>query len=308
MATIQNDGTSVETYYVHTDHLSGTMLTTSSTTATVQTIDYVPYGNVRFNQQTGSFNEQRKYAGTEFDPASDLNFMMARYQDGGRGQFVSQDPAHLMIEDPRFEQRFGRNIQTHLADPQQLNSYGYARNNPLIYKDEKGEIPALLVPIAGGALIGAGGGFLGQYLDDVGANISEGRSGIGRFAPRSSGGEYVYSIGAGAAAGAATVGAGVLAGAVISFTGSATKDKIFENRVDYGNAAIESLTATVVPLAVNKTLGKVVGKKVSTFSKSLIKGAHSQRDASAEILIASLAKTLQSLNIEIQKLILNKSL
>ena len=41
-----------------------------------------------------------------------------------------------------------------LMDPQQLNSYSYARNNPIIYQDPGGEFVQILVATAGGAILG----------------------------------------------------------------------------------------------------------------------------------------------------------
>jgi len=68
--------------------------------------------------------------------------LMARYYDGGRGQFLSQDPIFLAIANPnelkRLSQQQRRQV---LADPQQLNSYSYARSNPLVYKDPTGLFP-----------------------------------------------------------------------------------------------------------------------------------------------------------------------
>lgn len=53
--------------------------------------------------------------------------MKARYYDGTRGQFLSQDPSTR------------DNPDTLLEDPQQLNYYAYARGNPLRLVDPTGE-------------------------------------------------------------------------------------------------------------------------------------------------------------------------
>ena len=54
-------------------------------------------------------------------------FLNARYYDGGRGQFLSQDPIFWQIGN-----------QAILADPQAMNSYSYAGNNPIVNKDPEG--------------------------------------------------------------------------------------------------------------------------------------------------------------------------
>lgn len=73
-----------------------------------------------------AFSEQRKFIGQEYDAITGLDYLNARYYDAKRGQFTSQDP---MFWNPTPEL---------LADPQQLNSYSYARNNPIISSDPSG--------------------------------------------------------------------------------------------------------------------------------------------------------------------------
>ena len=110
-----------------------------------QVLDYYPFGDIRLNEQESSFDEQRKFTGHEFDSDTDLNYMVARYQNPSIGRFISVDPA------------VDRNPQKFLKNPQLLNSYSYARNNPLILVDLDGETPVLIAVMAGGALAGMGG-------------------------------------------------------------------------------------------------------------------------------------------------------
>src|ERR671919_401230 len=60
-----------------------------------------------------------------------------RYYQGSRGQFMSQDPVFVNLGVDR------RTAQV-LRDPQQLNSYSYARGNPITLKDPTGEALPLL--------------------------------------------------------------------------------------------------------------------------------------------------------------------
>lgn len=71
--------------------------------------------------------------------------MVARYQNGNIGRFISQDRAFLNIGNNNFEQKYGWTLQQHLADPQSLNSYSYVNNNPLRFIDPNGEIIPVLV-------------------------------------------------------------------------------------------------------------------------------------------------------------------
>jgi len=73
-----------------------------------------------------AFSEQRKFIGQNFDSATGLDYLNARYYDAKRGQFLNQDP--LVQSSP----------EKFLADPQQLNDYSYARNNPINASDPSG--------------------------------------------------------------------------------------------------------------------------------------------------------------------------
>src|SRR3990167_7280160 len=57
-----------------------------------------------------------------------LNYLNARYYDSNRGQFISQDPVFWEIG----QTKDGRKA---LLNPQTQNSYSYAGNNPVTYKD-----------------------------------------------------------------------------------------------------------------------------------------------------------------------------
>jgi hypothetical protein len=63
----------------------------------------------------------------------------ARHYDGGRGQFLSEDPTFLAVADPnKLKQLTGQEQRALLADPQQQNSYSYGRGNPIVNKDPTG--------------------------------------------------------------------------------------------------------------------------------------------------------------------------
>lgn len=126
VTTVEYDGNNTTAYYDHTDHLSGTGVVTSSTGSTVQALDYFPFGSVRLNDKAGAFDEKRQYAGSEFDSDTGLNYMNARYYKSEVGRFAAQDPVSRDVP------------ETFLWDPQQLNYYAYARNNPMRYIDPLG--------------------------------------------------------------------------------------------------------------------------------------------------------------------------
>jgi RHS repeat-associated protein len=92
--------------------------------ALVLTIDYYPFGVRRIS--SGTYNEQRQYIGQVYDTETGLDYLNARYYGAGTARFISRDPmfSALPID--------------FIVDPQQQNSYSYARNNPIVNKDPGG--------------------------------------------------------------------------------------------------------------------------------------------------------------------------
>lgn len=96
-----------------------------------------------------------------------MAFLNARYYDGARGQFLSQDPTFLAIGDvKKVKELTQQELNQILMDPQTLNSYSYARNNPIINKDPSGN---WYVEISGGPDIIFAGISGGIRFDNKGA-------------------------------------------------------------------------------------------------------------------------------------------
>ncbi|MFA6105430.1 MAG: RHS repeat-associated core domain-containing protein [Patescibacteria group bacterium] len=116
---------------------------TTVTGTIAELTDYYPYGGIRIDEQTNGLNEPKKFTGHEYDMDTGLNYMGARYQDGSRCQLLSQDPAFLAVGDSDQIRRYTKmDLQSYLSNPQHMNSYSYALNNPLNYVDEAGEFAA----------------------------------------------------------------------------------------------------------------------------------------------------------------------
>jgi RHS repeat-associated protein len=113
------------------DHLGSITVTTDTTGNIVELNDYYPYGSIRVEEGSSS-KEQRKYIGQEFDASTGLSYLNARYYDGGRGQFLNQDPVFWEIG----QTEEGRSS---LINPQSQNSYSYAGNNPILNSDPDGK-------------------------------------------------------------------------------------------------------------------------------------------------------------------------
>jgi RHS repeat-associated protein len=118
MVAQYSDGT---TYFVHKDHLGSTRVLTPYpyTGAVSESVDYLPFGE----QIAGGSTTSRKFTGKERDVESGLDYLGARYYTSLTGRFISPDLP---------------GIDQHLTNPQTLNLYVYARNNPLAFTDPSG--------------------------------------------------------------------------------------------------------------------------------------------------------------------------
>ena len=77
------------------------------------------------NPQPGDGTNMRyKFTGKERDTESGLDYFGARYYASSMGRFMSPDPSGLAFANP--------------ANPQSLNLYSYALNNPLVNIDPTG--------------------------------------------------------------------------------------------------------------------------------------------------------------------------
>jgi RHS repeat-associated protein len=106
----------------------------------VELMDYYPFGEIKTDWKFGSFDEQRKFSGHEYDSDTGLTYMNARYYNGKFGRFTSQDAVFMAIGDQETSKQLTKQgLRDILADPQNLNAYAYARNNPLSYVDPTGD-------------------------------------------------------------------------------------------------------------------------------------------------------------------------
>jgi RHS repeat-associated protein len=129
------------------DHLGSTRLVTSSTGAERRCLDYLPFGE-QMTQGMGargacyaSATEPRvKFTGKERDQETGLDYFLARYYSAAQGRFTSPDE---FTGGP--VEGFGGRVPApgplpyaDITNPQSLNKYAYALNNPLRYVDPDG--------------------------------------------------------------------------------------------------------------------------------------------------------------------------
>lgn len=117
----------------HTDHLTGSSIETDASGNTLQTLDYQPFGSLRVNTKTGTYDNKHKFTGKELDTETSLTYFGARYYDSEIGRWMGVDP---LVRDLQVK---------HLVFPQKLNGYGYVVNNSLKNIDIWGLDSALIV-------------------------------------------------------------------------------------------------------------------------------------------------------------------
>lgn len=92
------------------------------------------FGNYVYrDQRNDSALHTKSYTGHEFDDVTGLTYAHARYLDTKTHSFMSVDPMiyGLANGDSNLKNRY-------LQNPQEQNSYAYARNNPIIFTDPTG--------------------------------------------------------------------------------------------------------------------------------------------------------------------------
>ncbi len=106
---------------------------------------YFCFASSPVNNNQIAFNEQRKFIGQEYDVDTGLDYLNARYYDAKRGKFITQDP------------NFWKPETWDLTNPQSLNSYSYANNNPVTLSDPNGKCPMCILGI----------GILAMYVPQI---------------------------------------------------------------------------------------------------------------------------------------------
>ena len=105
--------------YYHGDHLGSSNLLTDSDGFQVKRLEYEPFGTTYVDEGTTDTNY--RFTGKELIDETGLYDYGSRFYDPKLGRFIQPDT-----------------IVTNPSDPQDLNRYTYAGNNPLKYTDPSG--------------------------------------------------------------------------------------------------------------------------------------------------------------------------
>ncbi len=108
-----------KTYFYLHDHNGSVIALTDEGGKIVVQYEYDAWGNII--KEAGNIPNPFRFTGREWDEESGLYYYRARYYDPSIGRFISKNPS-----------------PGSLTNPQSLNEYSYAYNNPLSYIDPFG--------------------------------------------------------------------------------------------------------------------------------------------------------------------------
>ncbi|MEZ4103840.1 MAG: putative toxin [Candidatus Paceibacterota bacterium] len=182
VATIEADTPAPKTYYNHQDHLNSTNAVTDKDGYLNQLLSYQPFGDTRIDEQYGSINQHRQYLGETKDEETGLNYLGSRYENGQTARFTSQDQANLDLGAQSWEDTYSRPLDVFLRDPQQFNTYSYARNNPMIISDPNGNIIPLAIAAVMAGLTAYDAYTTGQTVSDPNASLGDKAIAVALFA------------------------------------------------------------------------------------------------------------------------------
>jgi len=134
--------------YLLGDSLGSTSVSIDASQTATAEMRYKAYGEQRV--ASGTLPTTYRFTGQRFDESIGLMYYGARYYDQLLGRFVQAD---TIVPEP--------------GNPQRLNRYAYANNNPLTYTDPTGHFAWIAVGAAVGALVGAASVALPQMIKNV---------------------------------------------------------------------------------------------------------------------------------------------
>jgi RHS repeat-associated protein len=217
----------VAQYFYHQDHLGSTGFATDATGEVWQHLEYFPFGETWVDEVSDDLRVPYRFTGQELDQETKLYYFGARYYDPKTSAWQSPDPAlRKALNTKSAGNRF---------DPRNLNTFGYASQNPLAFVDPDGQESMKLT----NTFWYGAGGFVGGWAVGSTAGVVGGLA-CGPGAP-------VCSTAGGASLGTAGAAIGGSGGLVIGF-GVDLKNYIMQN-----SAADEEAVPLPIPLTQTQT-------------------------------------------------------
>ncbi|QHT59374.1 PKD domain-containing protein [Paenibacillus lycopersici] len=174
----------------HFDRRGSTVGLTDEQGKVIDRFEYSLFGEII--EHEGNRSTPFLYSGRDgvMTDSNGLYYMRARYYNPEIRRFINEDT-----------------LLGSIANSQELNRYAYAQGNPVSHIDPGGHWVGYDDAVAAG--VGAATGLTGQYISDVVANLSNGKTGLSAFAPTSGWNAYT-----GSAVGGAITGVSALYGPV----------------------------------------------------------------------------------------------
>jgi RHS repeat-associated protein len=119
--------------YYHQDHLGSSSVVTDADGAIIEESAFFPFGTARNDYLPRRIHEPYQFTQKERDVESGLHYFEARFLAGNLSRFTRPDPKYAS-PDVLSKDEF----TDFLLNPQKLNLYTYALNNPLKYTDPTG--------------------------------------------------------------------------------------------------------------------------------------------------------------------------
>lgn len=141
--------------YIHPDHLGSTRVLRDGAGNETRRLTYKPFGDTESDTGTGEIRYE--YTGGALDAETGLYYLGARYYAPVIGRFLQPDD----LGNP--------------FDPQTLNRYTYARNNPVNFLDPTGTFFLAFLAAFGsflGGVLGGASNFVGGVASAFGLNLS----------------------------------------------------------------------------------------------------------------------------------------
>jgi len=119
--------------FYHPDHLGSSSAITDAAGTLIEETAFHPSGVPRHEHQLRSIEERYTFTGKERDRESGLHYFESRYLTAALSRFAVADPKYASPD-----ALSGSDLASFLANPQELNLYAYAFNNPVRYNDPTG--------------------------------------------------------------------------------------------------------------------------------------------------------------------------